>query len=126
MYSYWPRRLPFSQLVCSARLLRQSVEEIMRLLDMGLRVSKGQRWFGEPGIIDGRVKRAAIEAASGRPTQLQRYLKDYVTKYDHQTFASEFPSLDIRHGSNYTGPKRGKMRRYELPPWGRFAEVMHG
>jgi len=103
-----------------------SVEEIMRLLDMGLKVEKGKRWYGEPGVIDGNLKRAAVEADSGHATQLQRYLKEYVTKYDHQTFISTYPSLDIRHSSNFTGPKRGKKRTYELAPWGRFEDVMRG
>jgi hypothetical protein len=126
MYSYWPRRIPFSQLTCSAALLRQSVEEIYRLLDMGLKLEKGARWYGEPGVIEGNVKKAAIEAGSGRCTQLQRYLKEYVTKYDHRTWTSTYPSLDIRHGTNFTGAKRGKKRTYDLPYWGKFEDVING
>ncbi len=126
MYSYWPRRLPFSQLVCSKALLAAATEEIVRLLDMGLQIKGGARWYGEPGVIDAKLRAAFVEAASGRPTQIQRYLKDYVTKYDHKIFKTTYPSLDIRHGSNFTGPKRGKKRCYELPYWGRFEDVLVG
>jgi hypothetical protein len=104
--------------------LRQSTEEVMRLLDMGLKVDKGLHWYGEPGQTSEQFRRAFVEASSGRPTQLQAYLKDYITKYDTEYFRTVQPNLDIRHGSNFTGPKRGKDRRYELPYWGKFAEVM--
>jgi hypothetical protein len=124
MYSYWPKRTALSQLICTVSLLRQSTEEVMRLLDMGLKVDKGLHWYGEPGQTSEQFRRAFVEASSGRPTQLQAYLKDYITKYDTEYFRTVQPNLDIRHGSNFTGSKRGKDRRYELPYWGKFAEVM--
>lgn len=124
MYSYYPRRLPFSQLVCSKALLHAAVSEIVCLLEMGLRVDAGTRWYGEPGVIDGNLKKAALEATSGRPTQLQRYLTGYVTRYDHKVFKTTYASLDIRHGTNFSGPKRGKNRTWTLPYWGRFEAVV--
>jgi hypothetical protein len=126
MYSYWPKRTALSQLICTVSLLRQSTEEVMRLLDMGLKVDKGLHWYGEPGQTSEQFRRAFVEASSGRPTQLQAYLKDYITKYQTEYFRTEKPNLDIRHGSNFTGSKRGKSRRYFLEPWGRFEDVMGG
>lgn len=124
MYSYWPRRIALSQLVCHKDLLRRSTEEILRLLDMGLKVERGQRWYGEPGVVSEKFRKAFVEAQSGRPTQLQAYLKEYVTMYRHDTFQTANPNVDIRHGSNFTGPKRGKKRTYTLPYWGEFKNVI--
>lgn len=126
MYSYWPHRVAFSQLICRTALLQESTTEVMRLLEMGLQVSKGMKWHGEPGTVGEQFHRAYVEASSGRSTQLQGYLKDYVTKYGSMFFKTVLPNLDIRHNSNFTGAKRGKLRRYELAPWGRFADVMDG
>jgi hypothetical protein len=80
MYSYWPKRTALSQLVCSRDLLRSSTHEVMDLLEMGLKVERGMKWYGEPGLVSSTY-RAFVEASSGRPSQLQRYLKDYVSKY---------------------------------------------
>lgn len=126
MYSYWPKRTALSQLICSAKLFREATEEVMNLLEMGLRVERGLHWYGEPGVVSEQFRLAFVEASSGRPTQLQRYLKDYVTKYESEFFATRNPNLDIRHGSNFTGPKRGKMRTYDLPFWGRFENLFQG
>ena len=124
MYSYWPKRYALSQLIAPRQLLHNSTSKILELIDAGLKLERGMRWYGEPGVIEGKLKRAAVAACSGRPTQLQQYLRDYVTRYDHKVFKTVLPNVDIRHGSNFTGPKRGKKRRYEIPYWGRFDEVM--
>lgn len=124
MYSYWPKRYALSQLIAPRQLLINSITEILDLIRQGLKLKRGMRWHGEPGVVEGRLKRAAIEAGSGRPTQLQRYLKEYITRYGNKVFTTTLPNVDIRHGSNFTGPKRGKKRRYELPYWGRFDSLL--
>lgn len=126
MYSYWPKRTALSQLVCAKTLLQESTEEVMNLLEMGLRVEKGLHWYGEPGVVSEQFRKAFVEASSGRPTQLQAYLKDYISHYESNFFSTIRPNIDIRHGTNFTGPKRGKDRTYVLPYWGKFAEVMNG
>jgi hypothetical protein len=123
MYSYWPKRFALSQLVCHKKLLKESTEEVLNLLEMGLKVEKGMRWYGEPGLV-ADTYRAFISASSGRPVQLQSYLEKYTTKYKSEIFRTEIPNLDIRHGSNFTGAKRGKQRTYELPYWGKFEELI--
>ena len=110
MYSYWPKRYALSQLIAPTELLYNSTIRILELIEMGLKLEKGMRWYGEPGVVEGKLKKAALEAVSGRPTQLQRYLKEYVTRYDHKVFRTDLPNVDIRHGTNFTGPKRGKKR----------------
>lgn len=127
MYSYWPRRLALSQLICHKDLLIESVEERLAILERGGKMDREFLGCGEPGVVSERaMAKAARAAASGKPIQLQRYLDDYLRKYEHKTFGTKLPNLDIRHGTNFTGPKRGKMRRYELPYWGRFEEVIDG
>lgn len=123
MYSYKPGRFALSQLVCHKNLLKHSTEEVMELLNMGLKVAKGMKWYGEPGLISDTYK-AFVHAESGRPTQIQRYLKNYIEKYNSESFSTVNPNLDIRHSTNFTGPKRGKKRCYELPYWGKFSDVI--
>lgn len=123
MFSYWPRRFALSQLICHKDLLKTSTEEVMRLLELGLKTEKGMKWFGEPGLI-ADTYRAFVEASSGRSTQLQNYLKNYVSKYTSKAFNTNYPNLDIRHSSNFTGPKRGKKRCFSLPYWGEFKDII--
>jgi hypothetical protein len=123
MYSYWPKRYALSQMVCHKDLLRKSTEEVMNLLNMGLKTERGMKWYGEPGLISDTYK-AFVEASSGRPTQLQRYLKAYTTSYKSEAFKTEQPNIDIRHDTNFTGAKRGKQRCYSLPYWGDFRKLM--
>lgn len=127
MYSYWPKRFALSQLVCHKDLLCRATVEVLSLIERGLTIKKGMHWHGEPGIgvnANGDFVKAAIAAESGRPMQLQRYLKDYLTKYLCEGFQTELPNIDIRHDSNFTGPKRGKDRCYSLPYWGEFKTIM--
>jgi hypothetical protein len=94
------------------------------LLDHGLKVAQGLHFYGEPGVKSKQFEQAFVEASSGRSTQLQAYLKEYVTKYTSEFFRTETPNLDIRHNSNFTGPKRGKERCYNLPYWGQFGALI--
>lgn len=127
MYSSWPKRYALSQLVCHKDLLKGATEEILSLIERGLMIKKGMHWYGEPGIgvaANNDFVKAAQAAESGRPVQPQRYLKDYLTRYRIDSFVTDLPNIDIRHGSNFTGPKRGKERTYEIPYWGRFKNLM--
>ncbi len=124
MYSYWPRRLALSQLICDKHLLKVSIEERLAILATGGSMDRQYLGCGEPGVVSDRALQKAKRAAdSGQPIQLQRYLKDYLQRYEHRVFQTVNPNLDCRHGTNFSGAKRGKKRTYELPFWGRFAEV---
>ena len=122
MYSWWPGSLAFSQLICGRELLRESVAERVHILEGGGNASMFGK--GEPGVVPPRaIRKARKWAKSGRPVWLRKYLEDYLTKYAHDTFRTQLPNLDIRHATNFTGPKRGTRRRYELPYWGRWEDV---
>jgi hypothetical protein len=126
MYSYWPKRLALSQLICNRLLLKTAVEERLALLGEGKSITKQWLGCGEPGVVSERALEKARKAArSGRPIKLDQYLDQYLRKYTSAAFVTKLPNLDIRHSSNFTGPKRGKKRCYELPYWGRFETVFH-
>lgn len=127
MYSYWPKRVACSQLICATEALRASTTEIMNLIEMGMKLEPGLRWHGEPGTVDFeefKLYQAAVLAKSGRPVHWHKPLQDYLSKYRSKFFRTTNPNLDIRHGTNFTGPKRGKHRCYTLPYWGRFEDVV--
>ena len=127
MYSYWPQRLAFSQLICDKHLLKASIEERLNILEHGGTMDRNFLGYGEPGVISKRaLKMVKDYADSGRPVRLQPYLEKYLTSYEHKAFRTVNPNLDIRHNSNFSGPKRGKKRTYELEPWGKFEDVMNG
>jgi hypothetical protein len=118
MYSWWPGSLALSQLVCNRDLLCRCIEERVRFLEGG--VGAGEFGKAEPGVVPLDVLRKARERArSGSAAYLRSFL-EYLTAYESKMFKTLLPNLDIRHSSNFTGPKRGSKRRYELPYWGRF------
>jgi len=123
MYSRWSRhRNALSQLICTKQLLLDSIVEKLDLLNRGLAI---MRKAGEPGAFpDGFLAVAAKWAISGRCNHLVSSLEKYVKKYTHKDFVTTIPNLDIRHKTNFTGPRRGKQRTFEIPYWGKFAEVM--
>ncbi len=129
MFSYWVNkdrspRLVLSQLICHKELLRASLTERLNILENGADWDKQFLGCGEPGVVSTRaLEKARTYAVSGHPVQLQPYLADYLTKYQHETFETEIPTIDIRHGTNFTGAKRGSRRRYELPYWGRWSDI---
>jgi len=125
MYSWWPGSLALSQLVCNRALLEECIAERVRFLEGG--VAPGEFGKGEPGVVPLAVVRKARERArSGSAAYLRQYLEAYLTRYTSKTFKTRLPNLDIRHATNWTGPKRGSKRRYELPYWGRFEDVIKG
>ena len=125
MYSWWTGGLANSQLICDRGLLEKSLVERLNILESG--VSPRAFGTGEPGVTTPKaIQNARKWATSGKPVWLRGYLEDYLTKYEHKTFKTELPNLDIRHGTNFTGPKRGTKRRYELPYWGRWEDWKDG
>jgi hypothetical protein len=124
MYSYWRNRYALSQLVCSAELLKKSLSERLALLQDGYVLAKGMHGAGEFGVKD-KIAMIRKIASSGSPEQLQKYDPGLLTEYKSESFMTKIPNLDVRHKSNFTGTKRGNRRRFELPYWGKFAEVCH-
>ena len=128
MYSRWhDKRWALSQLVCARDLLKKSVEERLNLLLKGETMDERFLGAGEFGVMTMRmIHKAKRIAKSGQSFQLQRYLKNFLAKQKAEAFKTTLPNLDIRHSTNFTGPKRGKHRCYSVPYWGKFEELING
>jgi len=125
MYSrYWKQRLALSQMICNRELLIETLDERLALLDKDRRLVRKIVFAGEPGLSKLRIEQGQRWAESGRPVYLKKYLKHQLDKEKYGVFKTELPNLDIRHDSNFTGPKRGKRRTYEVHPWGRFQDLI--
>jgi len=124
VYTY-QRRKPLSQLICDRELFIKAVEEKIEMLETGFEVRKGQPGACEPGVCDNReafVK--AKEKWDKEHGKVDSRYKD-VGKEDKWTakgFATVLPNLDIRHGKNFSGGRRAKNDKKELPYWGNFKE----
>lgn len=122
-YSFIEKRRAQSQLICHKNLLQSAITEILELLQNGLVVKKGMRYYGEPGQPFDTHKKF-LEAQPGRPDHLQQALILYFRKYTSELFTTEYPNLDIRYGGNFTGGKTGKNKCNSLQYWGIFKEYV--
>jgi hypothetical protein len=91
MYSYWPKRLALSQLVCNRELLLRAVKDRLHLLEDNIELE------GEFGAL---VLKARKRAKSGNPSYLQAMDKYLFEQPKKETFRTENPNVDIRHTSN--------------------------
>lgn len=118
MYSYWPNRFCLSQLVCNRKLFLNWVEGMLSLL--GEKINK-DLMHAEPGICtEKEIETVRKRARNGKSSYLHTYLTNFLEKYKKETFKTKVAIVDIRHGTNFTGPRRGGKRRFELPYWGRM------
>ena len=123
MYStFWGERKALSQLICNRELLLADLKYKLELLDEHEWAKKSLLFAGEPGVT--RIKEAQKWAKSGRGVSLMKFVDDYLKSQKSDIFRTEKPNLDIRHSENFTGPKRGKNRTYNLEPWGDFKQFM--
>jgi hypothetical protein len=128
MYSYWKNRYALSQLVCNRELLMRATKERLDCIEKGLLITKGLRGAGEPGVADASametpLERIARKMASGRSVTAPEMVS-YLTPQKAEGFKTTIPNLDIRHGGNFTGNKRGNNRTWEIPYWGSFKKLM--
>lgn len=125
--TYWEtERKALSQLVCNRELLIADLNEKLSLLDEHEWVKKSLLFAGEPGVT--RIKEAQKWARTSKGVSLYKYISEYLEAQKSDIFRNELPNLDIRHDGNFTGPKRGKNRRYELEGWGSLHGIIerHG
>lgn len=117
MYSRWPRRrLALSQMVADCDLYLRLMRDRLALIDGGLETAKR---FGDPGSTPADIKLLAQRAVSGCG-YLKPILDRYLDEYQADVFWSDEANVDIRHGSNFTGPRRGRKRTFSVPYWGAF------
>ena len=153
MFSYWPRRLALSQLICSREMLLNSTSHRLDFLDAGRGMAKRVKHIAEPGFTEipavgkdlkvrkggtgtvvrdspkwhKRLLRVQKYASNGSHAYLQPMLDSLQACLNNEKtefFKTVVPNIDIRHKGNFTGPKRGRNRRWELEPWGKLEELM--
>lgn len=116
MYSYH-RRKCLSQCVGFRDNMIDCLKEKIFMLESGAPLRKGQTGACEPGVCDNRV---AFMAELARIKDLGKEGKQWKA----ERFKTRLSNLDIRHGDNFSGQRRGKKRCYWLPYWGDFKKVM--
>jgi hypothetical protein len=123
MFSYYRNRLVQSQLVCGASALRKAIDEKLEILSDE---SVIERWpvhsrIGEPGTNYLHRSRRVFGNRALLP--VWHKIKSYITKFNAGRFKTAIPNIDIRHGNNFTGARRGNLRRWSLAPWGDMARI---
>ena len=121
-YAYY-RRKPMSMLICTRAQFIPAVYEKIEMFETGFRLPTGGYGVCEPGVIDGR------EDFKMARSEWWLRMKDVGKEpmYMAKGFRAELPSLDIRHGHNYSGNLGAYIRRARhktdcLEPWGKFKE----
>lgn len=117
---HWETRHALSQLVCNRKLHISAIEERIYLFENGM---KSIQNAGEPGVAKD-LELAYKLAISGKANHLSGYMEEHLTKFNADVFSTDKPNIDIRHGTNFTGPKRGKNRCYEIPYWGTLERII--
>lgn len=121
---FWKDRYALSQMICNRELLKWCLQSRLALLDKDKDLLRTILFIGEPGISELDVKKADHWAKSGKPVYLSKYLKRQLDREKWATFRTKAPNIDIKHGKNFTGPKRGKKSTYSIPYWGKFADLV--
>lgn len=125
MFSHWRKRRVQSQLICNTALyLEAQALKVEIVTDLAWRAKYPSGRVGEPGCSDFRRTMRLSRPLEVR--HLRGKVYEYLTKYECKMFLTTVPIIDIRHETNYTGPRRGRNRTYVLPPWGRLEDVLGG
>lgn len=121
MYSKVNKLKALSQLICSRKLLIESIEERLYLIDSGIKM---MRRLGEPGAFVPEIVKGAQIATSGSKLYLRPFLDKHLKKFKSEFFKTDNPNIDVRHKDNFTGPRRGKNRCFSISYWGKFEELL--
>lgn len=123
---FWKQRLALSQLVCDRELYIKALQDRLELIGKDRRAPKCFAHFTEPGVT-GEIKdleKLRKRAHGGTSAYLRPLLPDFIELEQYETFDTKIPSLDVRHGGNFTGPRRGRQRTYNVPYWGKFTDMV--
>lgn len=124
-FSYRRRYKANSQLVCSADLLLRATHDRLTVLgDYMWQKSYGGRSIGEPG--NASLRKALWLCQRPEMHETKRKCLQYILKYTSAEFATQIPNIELRHGNNFTGARRGNKRRRHLEPWGDLERVLYG
>ena len=79
--------------------------------------------IGEPGTAS--IRKTLAIASHRNVRHIKSAVKDYIVGYKARDFRTIVPNVDIRHGENFTGQRRGKKRRFSLEPWGTISDILN-
>jgi hypothetical protein len=124
MYSYWRGRRAHSQLICNADRYMQACKarlEITSDPNWSARYKTGR--VAEPGAVN---YDHTIKLAKNKDVQhMKERLAAYIFNFQGREWRTKIPTIDIRHGDNFSGPRRGKNRCFSLEPWGTIKDVLN-
>ncbi|MCP4648830.1 MAG: hypothetical protein GY853_01940 [PVC group bacterium] len=111
-------RKAMSQLICKTQILKEYTKGVLELLEKGLFIKSGLRWYGEPGLYINKYRNYIKR--SGITGELKKDFVSHINKYESSLFETDSPNVDIRHGDNFTGKKRGEEHCEKIPYWGKL------
>lgn len=123
MFTYWPARRVQSQLICSVEPFREAVKMAMTICEDPLwNEVRHNMGLGEPGAVD--YDKAMRLTRGSAKKELRARVKDYIVGFNARDFKTVLPNIDIRHGDNFTGPRRGRKKTLTLDPWGTMKDIL--
>jgi len=124
MFSFVPERCVQSQLITGRDALMEATERKITILsDPDVQVAWPVRTrLGEPGTDT--IDHSRRVWKSKKLYSKWRKVKEYITSCNAKKFETSVPNLDIRHGGNLTGGRRGTNRCWSLEPYGTMKELM--
>jgi hypothetical protein len=124
MFSFKRRKVQ-SQLVVSADKLREATDQKIEILsDPSVQhVWEERTRLGEPGTND--LSRSLRVFNNVKTFNKWVQLRYYIIRHQAKYFKTELPNIDIRHGGNLTGQRRGGHRRWKLPYWGTMSDILN-
>jgi hypothetical protein len=115
----WGIRHATSQLVCHKEPLKENLQQRIAALEAGWKIRRGIRGACEPGVSEQWAFTRQHDDGINIP-------RETIKQWKCDTFSTEGKNVDIRHGGNLTGWRRGRGNTWELPPWGRLEDVING
>lgn len=118
MFSLFRGRRVQSQLICGSDALRRAIDKKLEILTNPAVIEKWpvHHRIGEPGTNYMQRSRRVIQ--DDKLAGIWNKLKAYIIEFNAKDFVTKIPTVDIRHGENFTGHRRGNKRRKVLEFWG--------
>lgn len=123
MFSHRRSRRVQSQLICATDIYRESTQKLLTIHHdetWNNLYSRGR--IAEPGTAN--EEKTLRLASRSDVVHLYYQIKEYLTNYQARDWKTVEPNIDIRHGKNFTGPRRGNYRNYSLGSWGTMEDIL--
>jgi hypothetical protein len=114
VFSYRKGRRVQSQLVCDAKRYLEAMTAKVAIVTTPEWIKQYPSGrVAEPGCCD--YDKTMLITRRETVKHLRPVLKEYMEKYQCVDFKTKLPNIDIRHGNNFTGQRRGNKRITPLP-----------